>query len=153
MIFDSFVRANATIDTPLHHYITNLILHHFLLPKKLREYIHYVRAYHRGLELMWHRKKCTQLPLAKEQKWMCFNQPILLRLVSYKRKSKCGAAFGCRKTELKSSIIRQHCSGQTCDNIPNLWDGYEEDEINEEETQTDIIASIFRVFLTYFTFL
>lgn len=72
----------------------------------------------------------------------------LLQLISCKCKTKCRAACGCRKAGLKCSTICQHCSGQNCDNVANVRDGIEEEnEVNDDELQTSIDASVFGEFV------
>lgn len=56
----------------------------------------------------------------------------LLKLISCKCKTKCGAACGCRKAGLKCTIICCNCSGQTCDNRRELLDTLDEDEIDDD---------------------
>lgn len=70
--------------------------------------------------------------------------PALHGLCKCKKKPK--SCLWLQKTEakLKYSVIYQHCSGQTCDNVPNLRDGNkEENEANDEEFQIGIDALIF----------
>lgn len=56
--------------------------------------------------------------------------PALLKLISCRCMSKCGAACGCRKAGLKCSMICSKCSGESCENIEEvpILDGDDEEE-------------------------
>lgn len=130
-----------------------------LPPTKEAAREHSLRTYHQvqawsGIEknphhFGWQRSKNELVPIKSTRDPA---PPALLQLISCKCKTKCRAACGCRKAGLKCSIICQHCSGQTCDNISNLRDGIEEDEINDDEIQTGVDhASIFCEFILHET--
>lgn len=44
----------------------------------------------------------------------------LLRMISCGCKKGCGNACSCRKTGLKCSLVCSHCSGVSCDNVPDI---------------------------------
>jgi hypothetical protein len=66
----------------------------------------------------------------------------LLRMISCGCTKGCGNACSCRKAGLKCSLVCRHCSGASCDNIPDIAvvDIPEGDDLSDVEMEDDLWA-------------
>lgn len=62
----------------------------------------------------------------------------LLNMISCNCKKGCTNNCGCRKAGLKCSAVCRHCSGQSCENIPDLiFDDIDESLIDDPPSDYD----------------
>ncbi|KMQ82018.1 hypothetical protein RF55_24476, partial [Lasius niger] len=63
-----------------------------------------------------------------------------LRMISCGCTKDCGNACSCRKAGLKCSSVCRHCSGASCDNIPDVAvvDIPEGDDLSDVEMEDDL---------------
>lgn len=52
----------------------------------------------------------------------------LLKFISCTCRKGCGAACGCRKAGLKCSVVCGFCSGQSCENVPEVHIDIEDED-------------------------
>lgn len=60
----------------------------------------------------------------------------LLRMISCGCKKGCGNVCSCRKAGLKCSSVCRHCSGASCDNVPDV--AVEVDDFSESDDLPDV---------------
>lgn len=62
----------------------------------------------------------------------------LLNMICCNCKKGCTNNCGCRKAGLKCSAVCNHCSGQSCENIPDLIDDLDEPLIDDPPSDDDL---------------